>query len=47
MSSLAYLGLKVVAHNRDMVEQGAGQDLSGLISLGSETAVTRGVTLEC
>lgn len=47
MSSVVYLGLKVVARNRDVVEQGVGQDLSGLISFGSETAVTQSVTLKC
>ena len=42
----AHLGLKVVAHNRDMVEQGVSQDLSGLIPLGRVTAVTLCVALK-
>lgn len=42
----AYLGLEVVAHDRDMVEQGVSQNLSGLIPLRRVTAVTLRVALK-
>ena len=42
----AYLGLKVVAHHRDMVEQGVGEHLSGLIPLGAVTATALCVALK-
>lgn len=42
----AYLGLKVVAHHRHMVEQGVGKNLSGLIPFGAMTATALHVALK-
>ena len=45
----AYLRLEVVSNDRDVVQEGIGQNLPGLISLGSKTALAlkgRGLALD-
>lgn len=42
----AYLGLKIIAHDRHMVEQGVGQHLSGLIPLAAVTTTALCVPLK-
>ena len=39
LACAVYLGLEVVPNDRNVVQEGVGQNLSGLISLGSKAAL--------